>query len=72
MLESRAGIRATKHDFHVVRGQRGREKELISRGASLGIGGGSGDKAADRGGELPRGVGEKAVISSSGNSRKWW
>lgn len=37
MLEGRAGIRATRHDFHVVRGQRRREKGLISRGASLGI-----------------------------------
>lgn len=32
-----AGVRATRHDFHVVREGRGREKRLFSRGASLGM-----------------------------------
>lgn len=69
MLEGRAGIRVTRHDFHVVREEEKEGEGVDLKGCLPWDGGGSGDKAADRGGELPRGVGEKAVISSGGNSR---
>ena len=62
-----AGIRSTRHDFHVVRGVRRREKGLFSRGASLGTE--EGPKRTTVKGEAAERRGRRDGVSSSGTSR---